>query len=100
LGVDHRIPAAQNHQNARLVSDRGGGDEVALSGTPKRVEWTMPIPDWSEALNRFAILWPERMPATERGMKATGRYSGRYEGSRRQDGAFRQPFRALYTQRV
>jgi putative transposase len=37
---------------------------LALQNASKK--WTMPIQNWSEALNRFAILWPERMPATER----------------------------------
>ena len=29
-------------------------------------KWTRPIADWKAALNRFSILWPERMPALER----------------------------------
>ena len=37
---------------------------LALTNASKK--WTMPIRNWSEALNRFAILWPERMPALER----------------------------------
>ena len=37
---------------------------LALQNASKK--WTMPIQHWSEALNRFAILWPERMPASER----------------------------------
>ena len=37
---------------------------LALSNASKK--WSMPIRNWSEALNRFAILWPERMPALER----------------------------------
>jgi transposase-like protein len=37
---------------------------LALQNASKK--WTMPIQNWSEALNRFAILWPERMPASER----------------------------------
>ncbi len=37
---------------------------LALQNASKK--WTMPIQNWSEALNRFAILWPERMPAGER----------------------------------
>ena len=37
---------------------------LALSNAAKK--WTMPIQNWSEALNRFAILWPERMPTLER----------------------------------
>jgi putative transposase len=37
---------------------------LALSNASKK--WTMPIQNWSKALNRFAILWPERMPALER----------------------------------
>lgn len=37
---------------------------LALQNASKK--WTMPIQNWSEALNRFAILWPERMPTMER----------------------------------
>ena len=37
---------------------------LALSNASKK--WTMPIQNWSNALNQFAILWPERMPALER----------------------------------
>jgi putative transposase len=37
---------------------------LALQNASRK--WTMPIPNWSKALNRFAILWPERMPASER----------------------------------
>lgn len=37
---------------------------LALQNASKK--WTMPIQHWSEALNRFAILWPDRMPAAER----------------------------------
>ncbi len=29
-------------------------------------KWTMPVPNWSGALNRFSILWSERMPALDR----------------------------------
>ena len=59
--------AAQDHQNARLVSDREAAMKLlylALRNASKK--WTMPIQNWSEALNRFAILWPERMPTSER----------------------------------
>jgi putative transposase len=37
---------------------------LALRNAAKK--WTMPIPNWRAALNRFSILWPERMPAVER----------------------------------
>ena len=37
---------------------------LALRNAAKK--WTMPIPNWQAALNRFSILWPERMPAVER----------------------------------
>ena len=37
---------------------------LALRNAAKK--WTMPIPNWNAALNRFSILWPERMPAGER----------------------------------
>ncbi len=29
-------------------------------------KWTMPVPKLERALNRFSILWPERMPALDR----------------------------------
>ena len=25
-------------------------------------KWTMPVHNWSQALNYFTVLWPERMP--------------------------------------
>jgi putative transposase len=34
---------------------------LALRNAAKK--WTMPVQNWSGALNRFSILWPERMPA-------------------------------------
>ena len=37
---------------------------LALRNASKK--WTMPVPNWSGALNRFSILWPERMPALDR----------------------------------
>ena len=37
---------------------------LALRNAAKK--WTRPIADWKAALNRFSILWPERMPALER----------------------------------
>ena len=37
---------------------------LALRNVAKK--WTMPVQNWSGALNRFAILWPERMPAVSR----------------------------------
>jgi putative transposase len=37
---------------------------LALRNAAKK--WTMPVQNWSGALNRFSILWPERMPAPER----------------------------------
>ena len=33
---------------------------LALRGISKK--WTMPIRDWKEALNRFAIMFEERFP--------------------------------------
>jgi len=38
---------------------------LALRNAAKK--WTMPIANWKAALNRFSILWPDRMPAVERG---------------------------------
>jgi putative transposase len=37
---------------------------LALKNASKR--WTRPVQDWPAALNRFSILWPDRMPAWER----------------------------------
>jgi putative transposase len=37
---------------------------LALKNASKR--WTRPVQDWCAALNRFSILWPDRMPAGER----------------------------------
>ena len=37
---------------------------LALRNASKK--WTMPVQNWRGALNRFSILWPERMPAEER----------------------------------
>jgi putative transposase len=36
---------------------------LALRNASKK--WTMPVQDWHGALNRFSILWPERMPALD-----------------------------------
>jgi putative transposase len=36
---------------------------LALRNASKK--WTMPIQNWRQALNRFSILWPERMPVLE-----------------------------------
>ena len=37
---------------------------LALKNASKR--WTRPLNDWCAALNRFSILWPDRMPTGER----------------------------------
>jgi len=37
---------------------------LALKNASKR--WTRPLHDWCAALNRFSILWPDRMPTGER----------------------------------
>src|SRR5665811_2132011 len=37
---------------------------LALRNASKK--WTMPVQNWSGALNRFSILWPDRMPALDR----------------------------------
>ena len=37
---------------------------LALKNASKR--WTRPLQDWCAALNRFSILWPDRMPTGER----------------------------------
>jgi putative transposase len=38
---------------------------LALRNAAKKS--TMPIRNWSAALNRFSLLWPDRMPTGERG---------------------------------
>jgi putative transposase len=38
---------------------------LALRNTSKK--WTMPVQNWPAALNRFSILWPDRVPAGDRG---------------------------------
>jgi putative transposase len=37
---------------------------LALRNASKK--WTMPVQNWNGALNRFCLLWPERMPALDR----------------------------------
>ena len=37
---------------------------LALRQAAKK--WTMPVHHWREALNHFTLLWPERMPSTQR----------------------------------
>jgi transposase-like protein len=37
---------------------------LALRNAAKK--WTMPVQNWNAVLNRFSILWPDRMPAGER----------------------------------
>ncbi len=37
---------------------------LALKNASQR--WTRPLEDWCAALNRFSILWPDRMPTGER----------------------------------
>jgi putative transposase len=39
---------------------------LALERIVKR--WTMPIPKWQEALNRFALEFGDRMPALDRAL--------------------------------
>jgi len=57
----------------KIIKTRGGfpNEEAALkllflALRQAAKKWTMPIQHWREALNHFAILWPERMPALER----------------------------------
>jgi putative transposase len=38
---------------------------LALRNASKK--WTMPVQNWRAALNRFSILWPDRVPAGDRG---------------------------------
>jgi putative transposase len=38
---------------------------LALRNAAKK--WTMPIQNWNAALNRFSILWPNRIPVGDRG---------------------------------
>ncbi len=62
-----------NRSLRKIIKIRGGFPNedaalkllfLALRQAAKK--WTMPIAHWREALNHFAILWPDRMPALER----------------------------------
>jgi putative transposase len=57
----------------KIIKTRGSfpNEEAALKLLYLALEkaarkWTMPIPNWPAALNRFSLLWPERMPAMGR----------------------------------
>jgi putative transposase len=62
-----------NRSLSKIIKIRGGFVNedaalkllfLALRRAAKR--WTMPIHHWHDALNHFTILWPERMPNSER----------------------------------
>ena len=62
-----------NRSLRKIIKTRGGfpNEEAALKLSflalrQAAKKWAMPIQHWREALNHFAILWPERMPALER----------------------------------
>jgi len=57
----------------KIIKTRGGfpHEEAALkllflALRQAAKKWTMPVQNWNGALNRFSILWPERMPALDR----------------------------------
>ncbi len=57
----------------KIIKMRGGfpNDEAALkllflALRQAAKKWTMPVQNWRAALNRFSILWPDRVPALER----------------------------------
>ncbi len=65
---------ALNRSLRKIIKTRGGFPNedaalkllfLALQRAEKK--WTMPIHNWRGALNYFSILWPDRMPALERG---------------------------------
>lgn len=64
---------AVNRQLRKTLKTRGAfpTEEAALkllfmALQQAQKKWTMPIHNWRAALNYFAILWPDRMPALER----------------------------------
>jgi len=64
-----------NRSLRKMIKMRGGfpNEEAALKLLFLALQraakkWTMPIHHWREALNHFTLLWPERMPALERGV--------------------------------
>lgn len=65
-----------NRSLRKVIKIRGGfpNEEAALkllflALRQAAKKWTMPIHHWREALNHFTLLWPERMPALERGVQ-------------------------------
>jgi putative transposase len=65
-----------NRSLRKVIKIRGGfpNEEAALkllflALRQAAKKWTMPIHHWREALNHFTLLWPERMPALERGVR-------------------------------
>ncbi len=59
---------AQSDQNSRWIPQRRRGAEIAISRfAAGRQEVDHADSPWREALNHFTLLWPERMPALERG---------------------------------
>ena len=57
---------------------------LALRNAAKK--WTMPIQNWNAAMNRFSILWPDRMPAGERVLKTRARLARQNSGESCQNG--------------
>ena len=56
-----RIPHGSIHRTIRTFR-RIGKDAVALRNIAQK--WTMPVYDWKGALNRFAIIYENRLPAS------------------------------------
>lgn len=48
---------------AQFIPQRRGGAEAALPGAPEIAKrWTMPVQNWKDALNRFAMVFENRLP--------------------------------------
>lgn len=59
--VEHEF--AENHQVPQFIPSEYAAFKLlylALQNAAKK--WTMPIPNWSQAMNQFAILYDGRLP--------------------------------------
>jgi hypothetical protein len=55
-------PAVASHNNSSNPSDEAALKLVYLALKNISERWTMPVKEWRAALNRFAILFEDRMP--------------------------------------
>ena len=54
---------AQDHQNPRSFPNEESALKLLFLAIRRAAKkWTMPVHNWSQALNYFTVLWPERMP--------------------------------------